>query len=221
MAMRFALACVAMAMIPAAARAEPQGKSPGCPGGGKLVELVRGAFPDMPIKPSDLVCRVLRARAPTWLITFAASGCGDPGAGAAAIVQSGAVTWSDPGFGAPGTPCRGGTWQAADLDGDGSDELLLFEDYQGHEGFARRSLGVMAIESGKPVPGDGLALASRGSRLDGGRYTWECSAGYRLVPAQHGARRIQLVGHGHVPDADCPKDGRHVYAWQRGKLIEP
>lgn len=226
--MKLALVCVATAMMPTTAGADTGHKgASACPTGAQLVEFARRAFPNVDdqknakIQPKDLVCRVLRARVPTWLITFADAECGDVGAGAAAIVQNGAVTWSEPGFYGPGTPCRGGTWQAADLDGDSNDELLWFQEYEGHERSGHRSLTVMVVADGKPTESDQLALASRGS-YDGAHYTRDCSASYRLVPAPHGAQWIELVGHGYVVDhADrCPKDGRHVYAWKGGKLIE-
>ncbi len=99
----------------------------------------------------------------TWLITFAHTGCGDVGAGTAVIVQNGAVTWSEQGVYCPGIPCHGGTWQAADLDDDGNDELLWFQEYMGHESSGERSLTVMAVANGEPTESDRLALASRGS----------------------------------------------------------
>jgi hypothetical protein len=226
--MNRALAWLAMALLATPAVAAPRRDGPGtCPTGTKLVELARRAFSAVPdlkgakIKPQDLVCRGMRARVPTWLLTFADPGCGGLGAGAAAIIQNGVVTWSEPGFYAPGTPCRGGTWQPADLDGDGNDELLWFQDYEGHEGSGSRSLTVMALVNGKPAESGELALESRGSSEGNGHNSYECSASYRLVPAPHGAQRIELVGHGHAPDDRCPKDGRHVYAWTGGKLIEP
>lgn len=228
-AMKLALVGVAMAVIPATAAADAgRTRAGACPTGAHLVELARRAFPDAenqknaPIAPNDLVCHVLRARVATWLITFAHTGCGDVGAGAAAIVQNGAVTWSEQGFYGPGTPCHGGTWQAADLDGDGNDELLWFQESMGHESSGHRSLTVMAVANGEPTERDQLGLASRGSAEGNGHYSWDCSASYRLVPAPHGAQWIELVGHRYARDPDdrCPKDGRHVYAWKAGKLIE-
>jgi hypothetical protein len=227
--MKLALVCVAMAMMPATAGADTGRKgASACPPGAQLVEFARRAFSNVDdlknakIAANGLVCRVLRARAPTWLITFANAGCGGIGAGAAVIVQNGAVTWSEPGFYGRGTPCRGGTWQAADLDGDSNDELLWFQEDEGHERSGARSLTVMAVANGKPTESDQLALASRGSYDGDGHYTWDCSASYRLVPAPHGAQWIELVGHGHVVDLDdrCPKNGRHLYSWNGGKLIE-
>jgi hypothetical protein len=110
--MKVALACVATAMMSTTAGADPGRNGAGaCPTGAKMVELARRAFSDVKIEPNDLVCRVLRARVPTWLVTFAESGCGGAVAGAAAIVQNGVVKWSQPGFGGAGAPCRGGTWQ--------------------------------------------------------------------------------------------------------------
>lgn len=227
--MRLALVCVAMAVMPTTAGADTgHNGASACPTGAQLVEFARRAFPNVDdlknakIKPKDLACRVLRARVPTWLITFANAGCGGVGAGAAAIVQNGAVTWSEPGFYSPGTPCNDGTWQAADLDGDSNDELLWFQEYEGHERSGHRSLTVMAVANGKPTESDQLALASLGTYDGNGRFSWNCSASYRLVPAPHGAQWIELVGHGHAldPDDRCPKNGRHVYAWKGGKLIE-
>jgi len=226
--MKSALAWIAMAMLATPVVAAPRLNAPGtCPTGTKLVELASRAFSNVPdlkdakIQTQHLVCRALRAGAPTWLLTFADPGCGGLGAGAAAIVENGVVTWRQPGFFAPGTPCRGATWEPADLDGDGNDELLLFEDDERHDGSGHRSLAVMAIANGKPSDGGGLALSSRGSAEGDGRYTWDCSAIYRLVPGPRRSQQIELVGRGHVADQGCPEDGRHVYAWRAGKLIEP
>jgi hypothetical protein len=228
--MKIALPCLAIAMMSTTAGADPGREGPGaCPSGAQLVEFARRAFSNadglknMKIQPNQLVCRVLRARVPTWLITFADTGCGDARVDAAMIVQNGALTWIEPGFYELGMRCRGGIWQPADLDGDGSDELLWVQDYDGHEGYRRRWLTVMAVSNGEPTESGQLALASRGANEGHDHYSYDCSASYRLVPALHGAQQIELVGHGYVraPNDRCPKDGRHVYIWKGGKLIEP
>lgn len=226
--MKLALAVVVMAVISAAAAAEPNRKvSAACLTGASLVELAHRAFADAPElvaatpDAKQFVCRVLRARRSTWLLTLADAGCGGLGDGAAAIIQDGAVTWSELGSSVSGTPCRGGTWQAVDLDGDGSDELLFLEDHEGHEGSARRSLTVMAIANGAPADRDQLALEWRGSSEGSGVFSYRCFARFRLVLAAHGARQIELIGHGRVADDDrCPRDGRHVYAWNGSQLVE-
>lgn len=213
--MRPLFACVALVMTSTAV-ANPEHA---CPTGAALVDLARWAFPDTPVTPGDPVCHVVRASRSTWLLTLAHDQCGIPGAGASAIVQDGVVTWHEPAD-VPGTPCRGGTWQPVDLDGDGTDELLHIEEYQGHEGSGHRVLAVVSIVNGEPAHGSEIALASRGSKVGDHQYTWDCSASYRIVRAPRAAQRIEVVGRGEGPQEGCPKTGRHVYVWKRGTLIE-
>lgn len=206
--MKRVLICLGLAIVSTTASAA-------CPTGAQLVALAQSAFAELAdAQPEQLACQPLRAHAPTWLITFANAECGS----AAAIVEGGAVTWHQ-GPDAPGWPCRADSWQAADLDGDGTDELLWIRDAEGHEGSSHRSLTVRSIVDGAPEAGDSLALASRGTIISAGRFSYDCSAQLRILPAAHGQHWLQLVGRGSVR-ADCPKRGRHVYAWKHGALVE-
>ena len=213
--MRLLLLCVALAMT-STVTASPKHT---CPTGAELADLARRAFPDARFTAGDLVCHAVRASVPTWLLTFADDQCGLAGAGASAIVQDGVVTWHEP-TDVPGTPCRGGTWQPVDLDGDGTDELLHIEEYQGHEGSGHRTLAVVSIANGEPAERSELVLASRGSSSGDHQYTWNCSASYRLVRGSRASLRIEVVGHGGGPQERCHKAGHHVYAWMRRTLVE-
>jgi hypothetical protein len=197
-----------------AVTAAPRGNASSCPTGARLLEVARTAVPWLTADSGGLACRVIRAPTPSWLITLEAT-CGD----AVVVIRDGAVVWSDghePAAG--GTPCLEYSWDAADLDGDGMDELLERRSYQGHEGSGDTSLTVFPIADA--TAGSSVLPLSASSGFDRG---WSCSSTVRLVDGPHGAKRIEVVGTISRPDMvgdHCPRPGRHTYAWRHGALEE-
>jgi hypothetical protein len=213
------LSTLAMAVMTTTGGASPRGKASGaCPTGDKLVALARVAFPDA-VDPKGFACRVVKARKPTWLLT-GSSECGEADAGSAAIVQDGAVTWSEPHVGTPGNMCNGHSWDLTDLDGDGSDELFELREYVSHEGSSHSSLTISALVEGVPTGGDTLELSDRGTyEEDTHHHSYDCEASYRLLDGPHGIKRIELVGHGYAPELRCLTNRRHVYVWRGRRLV--
>ena len=138
-----------------------------CPSGNALLDAAQVAFPpemrDAPLDLAHVKCAPVRTHAGTrWLISFAV---GD-GLLLAVVTPAGSVAWTCCGLGAAGSITD---VQVADLDGDGTDELLTTERIG-----ATRALGISSVDG----QGESIEL---------------CQSTWRLVPHKRGST-IEVTG---------------------------
>jgi hypothetical protein len=204
---------------PPAAAAEP------CPSGDALNDAARAGWG----KGEGVVtasCLALRAAGETlWLI----DGTFEPGTGeemslgmwTALITPGGEVRWAEGEDDLPyGAAMRSYTdgWTAADLDGDGTDEVLYVAGYD-HGGYMESQLVAASIAGGKLAVGEAISLSSDNSAAvdPADPETGElhvCDGAWELVPAGAG-RQVAVTYSGD----QCEKPGRHVFSWNGAGLV--
>jgi hypothetical protein len=145
-----------------------------------------------------------------------------------ALVSGGTVIWTD-GQVEDCTPCTTDrSFSLVDLDGDGSDELLVRVHRTGHMSTSADWLDVWTIgDDDVPLKAHSLALgvaASNQGSEDGHSDDYACSSSLKIIAARGNSHRLELVGQ--CSGAVAPRDylvGRHVYALQHGRLelIQP
>lgn len=112
-------------------------------------------------------------------------------------------------------------WQAADLDGDGDDELLHLIGYA-HMGYENTTLRLTRVEGGVLVAiGEDIPLDSDNSGAvdpddPEGPVAASCTATWKLVPAG----REQHLDITYVDDGGCERTGHHVYRLAGDALVE-
>lgn len=111
-------------------------------------------------------------------------------------------------------------WRAADLDGDGDDELLHEIGYS-HMGYESAALHVFRVRGRELVPiGDGIALGDDNTGSIMGDDPDEpaphaCTAAWTLVAAGKG----QLVDVTYGGEGECPNRGRHAWRLDGDTLV--
>ena len=116
------------------------------------------------------------------------------------------------------------SYEVADLDGDGSDELLVKNTEGGH-GHAYDVLHIHTWRDGKLAEVGTLALRYENTGAvslgDEKKQKW-CQAERKLVAGPAGTRRIDLVGKRKgIRDEDgCPLPGHHVYSFDGRSITE-
>jgi hypothetical protein len=196
-----------------------------CPPAETLDHIAHATWQGPPVEPR---CFAIRGKEPL-VIVVDGKGVDDkparatPGAlGYAVIVDAtGTVRWTDI-FNAF-TPGDWRTWIVVDLDGDGLDELIDYDDHHGHMGMGGRSLTVHPIVNG--VPGEGSTLELDLFGFEKAALQNGCHAASRIV-RDHRRSVIEVVGTrgtdpklSPAPDR-CPLVGRHRYTWDGAHLVE-
>jgi hypothetical protein len=118
----------------------------------------------------------------------------------------------------------------ADLDGNGTDELLRSAT-SGANGFANETLYVLALRGDKlaeitklPVRSENTGAVAIKMAKDKDHY--ECQSTVKVIdgpPGKKPTKLIEIVGakrKGKVPAAECPPVGRRTYAFD-GKVLKP
>ena len=195
----------------AAAAAEP------CPAGDALIETARAAWGK---GPGEIYadCVALRAGGETlWLV----DGTFDPGGDSmtmgmwtALVTPAGEVRWSagddELPYGAMMRTSSAG-WTAADLDGDGTDEVLYETTYD-HGGYLDSQLLVGRIAGGELVVAEGVPLSSDNSAADVDEAEMVvCSGAWEVVGNQ-----VAVTYDG----PSCERPGRHLMSWN-GTALAP
>lgn len=112
-------------------------------------------------------------------------------------------------------------WQAADLDGDGDDELLHFIGYA-HMGYETTTLRLARVEGGALVAiGEDIPFSSDNSGAvdpddPEGPAAATCTAEWKLVPAG----REQHIDITYAGEGECERTGHHVYRVAGDALVE-
>jgi len=225
---------LALALAPAACGgkstsvARPRPAPTPCPTDEALSAAAIAAWQQGPGEATATCAPLVVGGKPLWLLTgFLAKGGGDEesslGAWTAIVEPGGAVVGVD---GEGDVPwgvyehTTGDEWTAADLDGDGDDELIDVAGYA-HMGFDSTNLGVSRVKAGHLIAvGDRIDLSEDNSAAvdpddpeTGTAHS--CTGTWSLVPAgreQHLA--IELSG-----DGDCPH-GRKVLRLAGDALVE-
>jgi len=118
----------------------------------------------------------------------------------------------------------------ADLDGNGTDELLRSAT-SGANGFANETLYVFALRGDKLAEVGKLPVRSENTgavavKMAKEKDHYECQSTLNVIdgaPGKKPTKLIEIVGakrKGKVPAADCPPVGRRVYGFD-GKLLKP
>lgn len=103
-------------------------------------------------------------------------------------------------------------WKAADLDGDGTDEVLHVAGYD-HGGYMNSSLVIASIVGGQlTIASEGLPLSADNSAADPDPSELEsCDGSWELV-----GRQVAVTYDG----PSCERPGRHVFSWNGTALVE-
>lgn len=209
---------VALSLVPAVAFAGPR-----CPTGKALHAKAQAAWneidgselgPDHPhrdVSKADLACVEVHGNEPALLI-FDKNG---------ALLIGKSVTWHriDPDC----TPGSSHAYQAEDLDGDGTDEVIVTEDYWGHMGYGSQSLSIEHVVGGELTGG---GKTQRLGWTDGEHEHNNCWATVRVVAGPGTTNLVEVTGitgeeRGRVkPEAEsCALPGPRRYRWAHDKLV--
>lgn len=192
-----------------------------CPAEAELAETARRAWGKGPGTVTAGCVALIRKGATLWFVDGffePAESDGTIGMWSALVTPAGEVTWTE---GADDLP-ESAMWRAstsdhvaADLDGDGDDEVLWIANYD-HHGYISDALVAAAIVDGGLVVGEAIPLSSDNSAaiVDDTETPETCSASWELVPA--GAGRRVAVDYGD----DCATPGRKVFTWTGKGLVE-
>ena len=176
--------------------------------GEKLAKALVGDFDVEPARPFR--CTALRATHPLVLVESPI----DPntGMGFAAVLDAATGDVRLQRSSSIGTPSQTSTFAIVDLDGDGQDELLVYETRTGHDMTGDESLFVMAVRGGVLAEAGALVLGDHG-------HGSPCSATWAIVVGPRGTQLIQITGKrdfdrmlGPFP-LGCPLDGAQRYRW--------
>jgi len=108
----------------------------------------------------------------------------------------------------------------ADLDGDGDDELLVWQEELGDNSL-HGELHVRVLQRDRLVDIARLPIAdTRGGVPDVPEPFAQCRAQHRVIEGPHATKRIELMGEGDLTGADCPEPGRHVYGFANQAFSE-
>ena len=197
-----------------------------CPEGPALEAAARKAWSvdTAPVTPS---CVALWSGEPLWLV----DGWVDRGTSVdmfiALVTPGGEVRSVESDLELPsGAIDRSGTtYAAADLDGDGRDEILLESAYS-HGGYDQSSIMAVGVGAdGKLVHSTepALSLSADNTAADPDPGTaYSCDSTHRLVDRPGGGKLLEIVSSPATgtTNESCPTPGRHVYAWDGAKLVE-
>ncbi len=160
-----------------------------------------------------LSCRPIRGKRGVRLVEARAGTDGTPG-WLAIVDREDAILWSR--LTNPGTPGQTVTVSIVDLDGDGGDEIVAHEIYEGHRGGGSSSLRVFAVHTDGVDEAGSLSLGEDGGRATGAN---GCSGRWALVGGRGKRPRVQITAtretdprFSPAPDT-CPLDGVHRYRW--------
>jgi hypothetical protein len=207
---------------PAATAGQDSAPAIPCPGHEAIAETARAAW-DQDTGTAVAECVALRHGGGTvWIL----DGWFEPEPNAdglysvwtALVRPDGEVLWRDGHESVPyGALVRrtADDWTAADLDGDGNDEVLYVASYD-HGGHLNSELMAGAIVEGRldlmaegiPLSRDNSAAAEDEDEIE------TCDGAWELVPA--GDRRHVAITY---TGPDCEQPGRHLFAWDGKELI--
>lgn len=122
----------------------------------------------------------------------------------------------------------GNTWEVVDLDADGKDEMLLFQEWD-RRGVRSTSVAVYRLDGGRIVAAGSLPLAFDNEQegASAARRV-RCAAQHGISDGPDGSRHIMVEGRveiagrraaGTVAES-CPKPGSHRYGLVGGALAE-
>jgi hypothetical protein len=204
--------------------------APPCPKGRALIDVARVAFPaesrgdlagnEIPIERGRVRCTVVRSPVRLWLVTFESL----DRVQLAALVSKDEVVWLGGSLDLE-TPHISTSYTVADLDGDGTDELIEHGHKEGHMSTSSDWLQIEALDAvGRPVEASGteiagfLGLGLTGEADSGEHY--HCWSTDRLVPGPHGTKLLEIRSRTSGPaPADC-STGVRLYAWRPGAFDE-
>lgn len=196
-----------------------------CPDAARLAEIAASAF-ERPHE-EDVLCTALYAGEPLWLIEGHTDVTEDGMAGvseATAIVTTGGeVRWVVVDGAIPWGAWEaemGPGYQAADLDGDGDDEVLYFGGYSKH-GYTDTYVLASDVVDGKLVPAaESVALGSdnMGAAMEESEYEG-CSEEHALVAGPNGGLQLEVTRTA-IGAGGCDGLGHHVYVWDGHDLKE-
>jgi hypothetical protein len=193
-----------------------------------LAKLAVTAFPPgvrthadgsvQPIESTRLACAPVHGRTPFDLLTF------DTGDGLlVALLRDNTVVWRDGHVTDDSLRNAVESATAADLDGNGVDEILLVVTHYGHERSGGTWLSIVeptdTADEEVSVLGD-VALAYRNGTMplnDGGS---DCNASWALVRGPRRTRDIVTVGGCQGTGPNNFPVGRHTYALRDGAIVE-
>jgi len=205
-----------------AVTAPPAAPAKPCPAGTALAQAAASARSIKPADVTEVSCNdVTEGGRKLWAIDMIAMTPDSGFEGTLALVDArdGKLVWKDKtGERAEGLPKA--DVEAADLDGDGSDELLRSATVGGN-GYAHETLYVLAWRGDKlvevgalPVRSENTGAVAIGAVKQKDHY--ECQSEHKVAD-----KRIVIVAakrKGKPPAAECPPEGTHLYAFD-GKTV--
>ena len=202
---------VAISLVPAIAFAGPR-----CPTGKALRAKAQAAWNELgddkrDVSKAELDCIEVHGREPAILI-FDKEG---------AVLIGKSVSWhrNDPEC----TPGSSHTYEAADLDGDGVDEIIVTEDHWGHMGYGSQSMWISHVVGGELVEvGGNLRLGYH----DGDKIHNSCWASVRVAAGPGTTNLVEVTGIAEEirgrekPEPqNCALPGPRRYRWANDKLV--
>jgi hypothetical protein len=197
-----------------------------CPTGSALKDALAKALSVKADEITELSCNELAASRKLWAIDAITAGASGMFVGTLALLDAkdGSLVFKQ----STGESDRGlakATITVADLDGDGTQELLRSATV-GANGFANETLFVLAVRSDKLVEVGKLPVRSENTgavaiKMAKPKEHYECQSAMKVIDGAAGKKQIEIVADkrkGKPPAAECPPVGRHVYAFD-GKAI--
>lgn len=221
----------APALAPAVAPAPPPLPAKPCPTGDALkaaAAAARGGTTKA-TEVTEVSCNDITAAArKLWVLDFITADVnGFEGTLALVDARDGKTIWKTKTGEADGGLAKA-TIEIADLDGDGSDEVLRSATVGGN-GYAKEALHVLAVRGDElvevgslPVRSENTGAVAMGWEKQKNHY--ECQSAHQIVDGTKSKTKlITLTGEkrrGKPPGDECPLEGRHSYSFDGKSVAE-